>query len=36
MAKPLVAEEKKVQALNAEYQKQKAAAAPAPLKSAKL
>ena len=36
LTKPLAAEEKKLQALAADYQKQKAAAAATPLKSAKL
>jgi hypothetical protein len=36
LTKPLAAEEKKLQALTADYQKQKAAATATPLKSAKL
>ena len=36
LTKPLAAEEKKLQAMTADYQKLKAASAPATLKSAKL
>jgi hypothetical protein len=36
MTKPLQVEEKKVQALAADYQKMKAASVPVPPKSAKL
>ncbi len=36
LTKPLAAEEKKLQAMTADYQKQKAASASAPVKSAKL